>query len=256
MKIFLLVVGFIAFYGKATAQSSAEDEYVLVDGKRISESIIEEKPEATLSRQSQSQCWKIKVIIYYEDDFLVDWVGAGSIPVIPRIHNIMDLVKDGIFDYYGLDVQFDFEAIDYWSPIYNGANGNYDASYYGILRSSVVDWVHARTPDAWIFLSYDGNTGGLVGSAGGAFCSNDVPVIVTEARDFTGGNSDLAWIDFLRYFFGTRIQTSINDPETCLEECCVPCRDWNANSCNQWKLNGHCGNSMIRILCCLTCQVY
>jgi len=249
MKIFLLVVGFIAFYGKATAQSSAEDEYVLVDGKRISESIIEEKPEATLSRQSQSQCWKIKVIIYYEKDFLVHWVGAGSIPVIARIHNIMDLVKDGIFNFYGLDVQFDIEAIEYY-------NGNYDASHYGFLRSSVVN-PDPRTPDAWIFLSYDGNTHGLLGAADGKFCSNNVPVIVTEARDYTWGNSDLAWTGFLQFYFGFWLwQNPINGPNKCLEECCVPCKDWNANKCNQWKLNGQCGNSIIRFLCCLSCQAY
>jgi len=257
MKLFLLVVGFIAFYGKATAKSSAKDEYVLVDGKRIDESIIEEKPITILSRQKfevidqkKSQCWKIKVIIYYEKDFLAHWVGAGSVPVIARIHSIMDLVKDGIFNYYGLHVQFDIKAIEHY-------NGHYDAGDYGFLKSSVVN-PDPRTPDAWIFLSYDGNTYGHVGTAGGKFCSksNNVPVIVTEARDYTGGNSDLAWISFLRYFFGTRIQTSISEPKTCLEECCVPCRDWDAHRCNQWKLNGQCGNSIIRFLCCRTCKVY
>jgi len=249
MKLLLLVVGFIAFYGKATAKSSASDDYVLVDGKRIAESIIDEKPEAILSRQITDvdlQCRKIKVIIYYEKDFLVDWVGAGSIPVIPRIHNIMDLVKDGIFNYYGLDVQFDIEAIEYF-------NQDYDASDYGLLRSSVVN-PDPRTPDAWIFLSYHGNTYGLVGQAGGQFCSNNVPVIVTEARDYTGGNSDLAWTGFLRFFFGSWLW-QYSDPE-CLEECCVPCKDWDTNKCNQWKQNGQCGNSIIRFLCCLTCKVY
>merc|ERR1719228_474113 len=160
----------------------------------------------------------------------------------------MDLVKDGIFNYYGLDVQFDIEAIEY-------SNQDYDASDYGLLRSGIVN-PDPRTPDAWIFLSYDGNTYGLVGQAGGKFCSNNVPVIVTEARDYTGGNSDSYWISFLRYFFGNRIQTAISDPDTCLEECCIPCRDWDTKKCNQWKLNGQCGNSIIRFLCCLTCKVY
>jgi len=259
MKLFLLVVGIITFNGKATAKSSAKDGYVLVDGKRIAESIIEQKPISILSRKKlgfpddkRPKCWKIKVIIYYDKDFLDGWVAAGTMPVIPRIHSIMDLVKDGIFNFYGLHVQFDIEAIEYYK-------GSYEAGDYGFLRNTVVN-NDIRNPDAWIFLAYDGNTSGHVGTAGGAFCSkckNTVPVIVTEAHDYSGGNSDKAWIGFMRYFFGYFLWNyPVTDPEKCLEKCCVPCEDWKTDQCKKWKLNGQCENSLIQFLCCLTCKVY
>ncbi len=47
-----------------------------------------------------------------------------------------------------------------------------------------------RNPDAWIFLAYENDTDGGVGSGYGGLCQGSEAVGVYEAYDFSGGNDD------------------------------------------------------------------
>ena len=90
----------------------------------------------------------------------------------------MDSVEISLQTVNGLDVNFDIEAIEH----YDGVHTASDYPYGAIITAD------GRNPNIWLFLAYENDTDGHVGSSGGNVCGGWAGRF--EAKDSTGGNSD------------------------------------------------------------------
>ena len=100
----------------------------------------------------------------------------------------MDSVEISLQTTLGFDVNFDMEAIEHYDGVYTASS---------IDRSSMIA-NDGRSANMWVFLAYENDTNGLVGS-GGDFsnCGSNGWTWngVYEARDHTGGNSDTTLVN-------------------------------------------------------------
>ena len=95
----------------------------------------------------------------------------------------MDSVEIQIQMNYGFEVNFDIEAIEHYDAVHTASD---------FPRPSIIA-ADGRNPDAWIFLAYENDTSGHVGSAGGDICGGFS--VVYEAYDSSGGNSDTSLVN-------------------------------------------------------------
>ena len=90
----------------------------------------------------------------------------------------MDSLEINIQMTYGFEVDFDIEAIEHYDAVHTATD---------FPRSAIIA-ADGRNPEAWIFLAYENDTIGHVGSASGDICGGFQ--VVFEASDSSGGNSD------------------------------------------------------------------
>ena len=95
----------------------------------------------------------------------------------------MDSLEIKIQMNYGFEVSFDIEAIEHYDAVHTASD---------FPRSTIIA-ADGRNPEAWIFLAYENDTTGHVGSAGGDICGGFS--VVYEAYDYSGGNSDTSLVN-------------------------------------------------------------
>ena len=83
----------------------------------------------------------------------------------------------------GLDVNFDIEAIEHYDAVHTAS----DYPSFAIITAD------GRNPNIWIFLAYENDTTGHVGSSAGDVCGGWAGRF--EAQDSSGGNSDVALVN-------------------------------------------------------------
>ena len=91
----------------------------------------------------------------------------------------MDSVEISLLTNLGYDVNFDIEAIEHYDGVYTASN---------CPRSTIIA-NDGRNANIWVFLAYENDTSGHVGSGSGdTVCEGANGVY--EAYDYSGGNSD------------------------------------------------------------------
>ena len=100
----------------------------------------------------------------------------------------MDSVEISLQTSLGFDVNFDMEAIEHYDGVYTASN---------CPRSTIIA-NDGRNANIWVFLAYENDTSGHVGSGTGySNCGSNGWTWngVYEARDHTGGNSDTTLVN-------------------------------------------------------------
>ena len=99
----------------------------------------------------------------------------------------MDSLEIKIQMNYGFEVNLDIEAIEHYDAVHTASD---------FPRSTIIA-ADGRNPNAWIFLAYENDTTGHVGSAGGDICRSISGsfYVVYEAYDNSGGNSDTSLVN-------------------------------------------------------------
>ena len=99
----------------------------------------------------------------------------------------MDTVEIGVQATYGLEVNFDIEAIEHHDGVYTASN---------VPASSIIA-SDGRNPDSWVFFAYENDTTGITAYAPDIFCNGWYGVY--EAYDYSGGNSDANLVNVRSY---------------------------------------------------------